>query len=63
MVALIHEKPSHISICHIDALDEAEAVSMQIQKKYPGVQVGIEQLGPVIGSHLGTKALGICYLY
>lgn len=63
MVSFVQEKPLYISICHIDALDEAETVSKQIQEKYPGVQVGIEQLGPVIGSHLGPKALGICYLY
>lgn len=31
----------------------------KIQKKFPDVEIGISNLGPVIGTHLGIVGIGI----
>ncbi|NBG87411.1 DegV family protein [Isachenkonia alkalipeptolytica] len=63
MVSMIIEQPTHLSICHINAEDEAEGLRQKLQEKHPELTVGIEIIGPVIGAHLGPKAIGFCYLY
>ncbi len=52
-----------IGICHIKALEEAKKYEKLIQERYPKAKTGIYEIGPVIGSHLGPEAIGICYLY
>ncbi len=63
MVSMIIEKPTFLSICHINAEDEAESLKHKLEEKHPELSVGIEIIGPVIGAHLGPKAIGFCYLY
>lgn len=63
MIALIDKiqgHPSKIGICHV--LDEEAAYKMKeiLENKFPNAIVSICELGPVIGSHLGPKGLGIC---
>lgn len=60
MFERIPQNVERISICHIFALDEAVAIKDQLEIKFSKAQVYIEVLGPVIGSHLGPKAIGIC---
>lgn len=52
-----------ISICHILNMDEAKKVKEMLEKEYKGIEISIDELGPVIGSHLGPGALGICYVW
>lgn len=63
MVSMITEKPSMLSICHINAPEEAQRLKEKLEENHPELSVGIEKIGPVIGSHLGPKAIGFCYLY
>jgi len=63
MVSMIIEPPTFLSICHINAEDEAEKLKLKLEEKFPDLSVGIEIIGPVIGAHLGPKAIGFCYLY
>ncbi len=63
MVSMIIERPTHLSICHINADDEAQSLKQKLEEKHPELSVGIEIIGPVIGAHLGPKAIGFCYLY
>ena len=63
MVSMIIERPTHLSICHINAEDEAEQLKEKLEANHPELTVGIEIIGPVIGAHLGPKAIGFCYLY
>lgn len=63
MVELIPKEAFKISVCHIFALEEAQLLKETIQSLFPKAHVTIDELGPVIGAHLGPKALGICYLY
>lgn len=61
MAERIPNDVSLVTILHIFSIDEAEDVKAMIQEKHPGVKVQIGELGPVIGAHLGPKAIGICY--
>lgn len=60
MVGRIPENVEKIVICHIFAIDEAMTLKAQLEAKFPKAEVLIDELGPVIGSHLGPKAIGIC---
>lgn len=61
MISNIPAMVNKISICHIENLEEAKEVKVILEKRFPEAKLVIDDLGPVIGSHLGPKALGICY--
>lgn len=52
-----------IGICHINVMEEALAYEKSVQERFPNARTEIYELGPVIGSHLGPEAIGICYMY
>ncbi|KAB3537705.1 DegV family protein [Alkaliphilus pronyensis] len=52
-----------INICHIYALDEALEIKELLMYKFPSAKVDIQVLGPVIGAHLGPKAVGVLFRY
>lgn len=60
MINRVHEDVNKISICHIFALDEALKLKLKLENKFKNAKIIIDELGPVIGSHLGPKAIGIC---
>lgn len=60
IISKIPEDVQKIGICHILNLEEAQKIRAQILKKFPNIQVTIDELGPVIGAHLGPKTLGVC---
>jgi len=49
----------HVAIYHAQALREAETMRDEIQQLLDCYEVGIYQLSPVIGTHVGPGALGI----
>lgn len=61
MISNIPDNVTNISICHIFNMEEAEEVKGILEAKYPRLNITIDVIGPVIGSHLGPKAIGICY--
>lgn len=61
MISNIPEKVEKISICQIFNMEEASEIKEILGKKYPEVDITIDVLGPVIGAHLGPKAIGICF--
>lgn len=61
MIANIPQEVSKISICQIDNMSEAQEVKELLLAKFPKAEISINELGPVVGSHLGPLALGICY--
>lgn len=63
MISSIPEKVRKISICQILNMEEALEMKEILKSKYPMVDITIDVLGPVIGAHLGPKAIGICYLW
>jgi DegV family protein with EDD domain len=63
MLEDIPANTSTIGICHIGIMDEALEYEKIIQERFPNANTEIYELGPVIGSHLGLEAIGICYMY
>jgi DegV family protein with EDD domain len=61
MISNIPQDVKRISICQIQNLDDAEDIRTVLKEKFPKAEISFSELGPVVGSHLGPKALGICY--
>ena len=60
MISKIPENVKVISVEYIQNLEEAEKIKETLQEKFKNAEVNLNELGPVIGSHLGPKAIGIC---
>lgn len=52
----------HLAVMHAQAPDEAEQVAGALRKDFPDREVTVGQIGAVLGTHTGPKALGIVYL-
>ncbi len=52
-------KKCHIAIMHAQALKEAETMREELQQKLDCNEIGIYNLSPVIGTHVGPGTLGI----
>lgn len=63
MIEDIPKETDLISLCHIHAMEEVLELKEMIEKAFPLAKINIEELGPVVGAHLGPKALGICFKY
>lgn len=63
MLEDVPQNVSHISVCHVEILEEAKRYEKLIQERFPEIKTEIREVGPVIGSHLGPEAIGICYIY
>jgi len=50
-----------ISVAYIGMEEEAQAMKALLGERFPGVAVTLEELGPVLATHLGPKVLGIIY--
>lgn len=61
IVDKIHQDVEKISICHILNYEGALKLKEILEEKFPGVLITIDELGPVIGSHLGPGGIGICF--
>ena len=57
----VHSDVEKIGICHILNYKEAEKLKVSLDEKFPQAIISIEEIGPVIGSHLGPGAIGICF--
>ena len=52
----------HVSVMHAQAPDEAAQIADALRKDLPGREVTVGQIGCVLGTHTGPKALGLTYL-
>ncbi|MHC5267801.1 DegV family protein [Enterococcus sp. LJL98] len=52
-------QPVKLSVIHGNNLEVAQEEKAKLEAKYPGVSVEIGHFGPVIGTHLGEKAIGL----
>lgn len=50
-----------IAICHILNEEEALKLKEELESRYPNIPISIDELGPVIGCHIGPKGIGICF--
>lgn len=61
IIEKIPETVEKISICYTLNKDEAAEIQENVKKQFPNARVTIDGLGPVIGAHLGPKAIGFCF--
>lgn len=63
MEAIISKVPDNvkrISIAHVQNVSEAQQYKNELEKRFKNAIITIDELGPVIGSHIGPKAIGLC---
>ena len=56
----IPKRAKNISIMHIMNEDGARKIKETIEDDFREAKITISEVGPVLGSHLGPKSLGIC---
>ena len=61
IIAKIPENVSKIGVCHALNIEEATELKNTLSEKFPNALISLDELGPVVGSHLGPKAIGICF--
>jgi DegV family protein with EDD domain len=52
----------HVAVMHAEAPDEAERIATDLRQELPGLEVPVGQIGSVLGTHTGPKALGLVYI-
>lgn len=52
----------HLAVMHGSAPEEAEKLRAQVQADHPGLEIEIGQIGAVLGTHTGPRALGLAYV-
>lgn len=61
VVELMDEEVQRATICQILCIEDALKFRELLQNEYPNLSIDIDEIGPVIGSHLGPKTMGICW--
>ena len=64
MLNRVKEKCSDLStffVCHADVEDEAIAIKEKLHIMFPGAQVFVNCLGPILGNNTGPGTLGIIF--
>jgi DegV family protein with EDD domain len=51
-----------LAVMHAQAPDEAAQIASELRKELPEMEIPIGQIGCVLGTHTGPKALGLVYL-
>jgi DegV family protein with EDD domain len=52
----------YVGVVHAEAADEAEQVAADLRQRLPDLEVPVGQIGCVLGTHTGPKALGLVYI-
>jgi DegV family protein with EDD domain len=52
----------HVGVVHAQAPEEAELIAADLRRRMPGLEVPVGQIGCVLGTHTGPKALGVVYI-
>jgi len=57
------EQPiERLAVMHAQAPDEAEGIAAELRKEFPDQEIPLGQIGCVLGTHTGPKALGLVYI-
>jgi len=51
-----------VAVMHAQARDAADEIAAQLRKELPEIDIPVGQIGCVLGTHTGPKALGLVYL-
>jgi DegV family protein with EDD domain len=52
----------HVAVVHAQAPDEAGQIAAGLRTELPDLEVTVGQIGCVLGTHTGPKALGVVYI-
>jgi DegV family protein with EDD domain len=52
----------HVAVVHAQAQEEAELIAAALRKELPDYEIPVGQIGCVLGTHTGPKALGLVYI-
>ncbi len=52
----------YVGVVHAQAPEEAERIAADLRRELPGLEVPIGQIGCVLATHTGPKALGLVYI-
>jgi fatty acid-binding protein DegV len=52
----------YVGVVHAQAADEAAQVAADLRRRLPDLEVPVGQIGCVLGTHVGPKALGVVYI-
>lgn len=63
IIESVPEDAKNVYIPHILNEEDANEIKKILQEKLPHAKVELTVLGPVIGAHLGIKAIGVCFTY
>lgn len=63
MISKIPPYSKEISIDHVENLEEAERIRELLIDKFKHAKISVNEMGPVIGSHIGPKAIGLCSIW
>jgi DegV family protein with EDD domain len=57
------EQPvEYVGVVHAQAPEEAERIAVDLRQKLPELEIPVGQIGCVLGTHTGPKALGLVYI-
>ncbi len=54
--------PLRLIVIHANDLNAAESWKKELSKKYPDCQIDLSYFGPVVGTHLGEKAIALAWM-
>lgn len=52
----------HVAVMHAQAPEDADRVVADLRKEFPDLDIPVGQIGCVLGTHTGPKALGLVYI-
>ena len=52
----------YAAVMHAEAPDDAERVAADLRKEFPNLDIPVGQIGCVLGTHTGPKAMGLVYI-
>jgi DegV family protein with EDD domain len=52
----------YVGVVHAQAAGEAEQVAADLRRRMPDLEVPVGEIGCVLGTHVGPKALGLVYI-
>lgn len=56
------EPVESVGVVHAQAPDEAEEIAAGLRNELPDFEISVGQIGSVLGTHTGPKALGLVYI-
>ncbi|HLR36061.1 MAG TPA: DegV family protein [Tissierellales bacterium] len=49
-------------MCHVLNKSGASNIEKILKERFPKVEISIDELGPIVGAHLGPKGIGYVFI-